>query len=115
MSAQDREIRICSCNATMPLDGAALARALGRGAALPVHNAMCQHELAKFAGDIHGDAIVACTQEQRLLGDAAEEGGRTRTIRFVNIREQAGWSDEARAATPKMAALIAAAALPEPP
>jgi len=111
---QDREIHICSCNRTMPLDGAALARALGRETPLPVHTAMCQHELARFAGEVHGDAIVACTQEQRLLGDAAEESGKTRTIRFVNIRETAGWSAEARGATPKIAALIAAAALPEP-
>jgi ferredoxin len=32
----------------------------------------------------------------------------------VNIREQAGWSAEARAATPKIAALLAAAAVPMP-
>ena len=35
-------------------------------------------------------------------------------IRFVNIRETAGWSDEARAATPKIAALLALAGLPDP-
>src|SRR5262249_50606585 len=35
-------------------------------------------------------------------------------IRFVNIRETAGWSREARAATPKIAALIAMASLPDP-
>jgi hypothetical protein len=58
--------------------------------------------------------IVACTQEQRLFGDVAEEGGKTQTIRFVNIRETGGWSAEAGDATPKIAALIAAAALPEP-
>jgi hypothetical protein len=32
----------------------------------------------------------------------------------VNIRETAGWSAEAKAAGPKMAALIAAAAVPMP-
>jgi ferredoxin len=37
-----------------------------------------------------------------------------RPIRFVNIRETAGWSREARSATPKIAALIAAARLPPP-
>jgi hypothetical protein len=76
---------------------------------------MCQRDLSAFAGAVHGDALVACTQEQRLLGDAADDAGRTRTIRFVNVRETAGWSAEARAATPKMAALLAAAALPDPP
>ena len=115
MTIQDRDVHVCSCNATMPIDGAALARALGREAPLPVHEAMCQRELASFGAAVHGDALVACTQEQRLLGDAAEEAGRTRTIRFVNVRETAGWSAQARGATPKMAALLAAAALPEPP
>ncbi|HEY1325931.1 MAG TPA: 4Fe-4S binding protein [Casimicrobiaceae bacterium] len=115
MSAKDCDLHICSCNATMPLDGPALARALGRDPALPVHRAMCQQGLGKFASEVHGDAVVACTQEQQLLSDAAEEGGKTRTLRFVNIRETAGWSAEARSATPKIAALIAAAALPEPP
>jgi ferredoxin len=115
MSIRDAELFVCSCNHTMPIDGAALARALGREAALPVHSAMCQRELGTFAANVHGDALVACTQEQRLLGDAAEESGKTRTIRFVNLRETGGWSAESPAATPKMAALLAAAALPEPP
>ena len=61
-----------------------------------------------------GDMIVACTQEQRLLGEVAEEAGACATIRFVNIRETAGWSAEAPRATPKIAALLAAAALPDP-
>jgi ferredoxin len=115
VSTTDRELFVCSCNGTMPLDGAALARALGRDAPLPVHGALCQRDLAGFANGVHGDALVACTQEQRLLGDAAEQGGKTRTIRFVNIRETGGWSAEAQAATPKIAALLAAAALPDPP
>jgi len=114
MSAADHTLHVCSCNGTMPLDGAALARALGRDAPLPVHHAMCQRDLATFGANVAGDALVACTQEKRLLGDAAEESGRTRTIRFVNLRETGGWSAEARAATPKMAALLAAAALPAP-
>ena len=37
-----------------------------------------------------------------------------RPIHFVNIREMAGWSAEAKQATPKIAALIAAASLPPP-
>ena len=36
-------------------------------------------------------------------------------IDFVNIRETAGWSKDAKAAGPKMAALLAAAAEPAPP
>jgi len=115
MSMDERDLHVCTCNATMPIDGAALARALGRATPVPVHHAMCQRDLGTFTGAVHGDALVACTQEQRLLGDAADDAGRTRTIRFVNVRETAGWSSESRAATPKMAALLAAAALPDPP
>jgi ferredoxin len=75
---------------------------------------MCQRELAQFSEAAQGDVVVACTQEQRLLGEVAEEGGRAQEIRFVNIRESAGWSAEARAATPKIAALLAMASLPDP-
>ena len=75
---------------------------------------LCQKELAAFAGRAAGDVVVACTQEARLFGDVAEEGGKTQTIRFVNIRETGGWSADAKAATPKIAALLALAGLPEP-
>ena len=113
MSLAGKNLRVCNCNSTMPLDAAALGRALGVPAP-QMHTLMCQRELERFAAAAQGDLVVACTQEQRLLGDVAEDGGRAQTIRFVNIRETAGWSREARAATPKIAALIAMAALPDP-
>ena len=114
MTIADNALHVCNCNGTMPLDGSALARALELAGPLPVYTQLCQKELAAFADRAVGDVIVACTQEARLFGDLAEEGGKTQTIRFVNVREFAGWSAESRAATPKIAALLAAAALPEP-
>jgi ferredoxin len=50
------------------------------------------------------------------LNDETEgaPGPAERPIRFVNIRETGGWSKDAGAATPKLAALIAAAQLPAP-
>ncbi len=114
MSLADKKLHLCSCNGTMPLDGAALARALGRAGPLPVNTMLCQKELGRFADGAAGDVIVACTQEAKLFGDVAEEGGTTQSIRFVNIREAGGWSAEAGAATPKIAALLAQAAMPEP-
>ena len=114
MSAADKTIHVCSCNGTMPLDAAALSRALELSGPLPIHTELCRRELARFAEGAQGDCVVACTQEARLLGDAAEEGGKAQAIRFVNIRETAGWSAEARLANPKIAALLAVAALPEP-
>jgi ferredoxin len=109
----DRTLFLCNCNGTMPLDADAVARAAGLEAA-PLHGAMCQKDLPRFRDAAGGDMLVACTQERHLLGEVAEEGSRVRAIRFVNIRESAGWSAEAPRATPKIAALVAAAALPDP-
>jgi ferredoxin len=114
MTIADRNLHLCSCNGTMPLDAAALARALELSGTPVVRTMLCQKELAAFAGHAAGDVVVACTQEARLFGDVAEEGGKTQTIRFVNIRETGGWSAQAQAATPKIAALLALAGLPEP-
>ena len=108
----------------MPLDGPALARALGPDAALaPVHSLLCRREAVAFqrAAKEGADLLVACTQESRLfleLAEATESAPNLteRPIRFVNIRESGGWSKDAAstAATAKIAALIAAARLPEP-
>ena len=113
MSQAHAKMFLCTCNGTMPLDAAAIAGAAGLASA-PIHSAMCQHELARYKGAATGDMIVACTQEHRLLGEVAQENAGVRTVRFVNVRETAGWSAEARFATPKIAALVAAAALPDP-
>jgi ferredoxin len=113
LTVADKNVFLCTCNGTMPLDAAAIARATG-SQALPLHTAMCQRELGRFKDRAGGDMIVACTQEQRLLGEVADESAGVRSIRFVNIRETAGWSAEAAHATPKMAALLAMAALPDP-
>ena len=108
----------------MPLDGPALSRALGpdAGAGLAqVHSTLCRREAGAFQRAAKGndDLLVACTQESRLFLELNAEtegaaGLAERPIRFVNIREAAGWSKDARAATPKIAALIAAAQLPPP-
>ena len=108
----------------MPLNGPALRQALGAeaGAGLEtVHSTLCRREAGAFQRAAKGsdDLLVACTQESRLflaLNDETEgaPGSVERPIRFVNIRETGGWSKDASAATPKLAALIAAAQLPPP-
>ena len=114
MSFAGRKLFLCSCNGTMPVDGDALAEALELDANPGVHTMLCQRELGRFVAGAQGDIVAACTQEQQLLSDAAFEGGKAQAIRFVNIRETGGWSNEARDATPKIAALLAMAALPDP-
>jgi ferredoxin len=113
---------ICDCNRTMPLDAAALTRALGpKSDGLEfVHSTLCRREAPAFqrAAKSGDDLLIACTQEARLFLElnAQTEGAPSvteRPIRFVNIRESGGWSKDAKAAMPKIAALIAAAQLPE--
>ncbi|MCM5678868.1 4Fe-4S binding protein [Schlegelella sp. S2-27] len=114
---------LCNCNRTMPLDGPALTKALGAdgGAPIPVHTTLCRREAGAFqrAARSGDDLLVACTQESRLFLELNQEtegapGVAERPIRFVNIRETGGWSRDAVGATPKLAALIAAAQLPDP-
>ena len=108
----------------MPLDRPALARALGPDAAeglSAVHSTLCRREAGAFQREAKSgeDLLVACTQERRLFLELASETEgapslQERPIRFVDIREAGGWSRDATGATPKLAALIAAAQLPEP-
>ncbi|KCV44641.1 4Fe-4S binding protein [Bordetella bronchiseptica] len=106
---------ICDCNRTMPLQPEALGQALGE--TLTLHSTLCRREAGAFQAAIRDgqDVVVACTQEKRLFG---ELGGATQgavsPVRFVNIRETGGWSRDAAQAMPKLAALLAAAHLPEP-
>jgi ferredoxin len=107
---------ICNCNRTMPLDGKALGRALKLGNAPHVHTELCRKHLAAFEAAVRNgnDLVVACTQEAPLFDELHEELKGTGAIRFVNIRETAGWSADSKQATPKIAALLALADLPDP-
>jgi len=115
MKPNSPDIKVCNCNRTMRIDGAALGAALGTDIALTVHSELCRKESAAFAAGLAGETcVVACTQEAPLFSELAAAEPGTAELRFVNIRETAGWSAEGAAATPKMAALIALASLPDP-
>jgi len=115
MSLEGKTLKLCSCNGTMRLDAKALAAALKHGAPLTIHRELCRKEAGLFRDALADpELLVACTQEAPLFSELRDAAGSGTELRFVNIREAAGWSAEGRAATPKIAALIAAAALPEP-
>lgn len=102
----------------MPLDaaaGAQLGAALGTPA-LPVATELCRREVSSYLAALDGvdDVVVACTQERSLFAELAQQKNSVAPLRFVNIRETGGWSAQAKNALPKMAALLAAAALPDP-
>ncbi|MDP9880709.1 ferredoxin [Variovorax boronicumulans] len=106
---------ICDCNQTMPLEPKTLGAALAE--TLPLHSSLCRREATSFQRAIQSgdDVVVACTQEKRLFGElATQTPNATSPIRFINIRETGGWSRDAKSAMPKVAALLAAASLPEP-
>jgi ferredoxin len=111
-----RTLMICSCEDTMPLDGKAIQRGCA-GAEISEHRHLCRSQVERFHAMLaKSDAItVACTQEAPLFEEIAADLDYTGDLIFTNIREQAGWSDEAGSAGPKMAALLAAASEPMPP
>jgi ferredoxin len=107
--AEKCTLLVCSCEGTMPLDADAIARGC-RGAQVKTANQLCRAELERFrsAAAAGERLVVGCTQEAPLFTEAAGDGGGP--IAYANVRETAGWSANAAAAGPKMAALLAAAA-----
>ena len=114
MSEASPHLLICSCEKTMPLD----PQAIGRGclAKITQTNQLCGLDLERFKEALADGApiTVACTQEAPLFREIAENFPQAQ-LTFVNIRETGGWSNDAAAAGPKSAALIAAAGEDMPP
>lgn len=107
---------ICDCNRTIPLDAKALGQSLREE--LTLHSSLCRRQAAAFQQAIESgqqEVVVACTQEQRLFTElAGQSEGAVAPLRFVNIRETGGWGRDAQRSGAKIAALLAAAHLPEP-
>ncbi|WP_425099458.1 4Fe-4S binding protein [Tropicibacter sp. S64] len=104
----------CTCEGSQSIDADALSRALGVEVAAPCH-ALCMGNVEAAAAAIGtGDALLCCTQEQRLFEALADELG-AEIPGFTDLRDRAGWSDQGADATPKMAALLADALLPASP
>ena len=107
---------LCNCNRTMSIDPKSIAAALKLEAVPAVASELCRREVSNYEAAVKSgdDILVACTQEAPLfteLGTTLEASGQ---VRFVNIRETAGWSAEGARSAPKMAALLALAAAPQP-
>ncbi|MGA9338398.1 MAG: 4Fe-4S binding protein [Pseudolabrys sp.] len=114
MAEGPRNILICSCEDTVPLDGEKVRRAC-RDSVVIEGRQFCRAELGRVRKAVAGGepVVIACTQEAPLFNEVAEEGGADAPT-FVNIRETGGWAKDAAEAGPKMAALIAATASPAP-
>ncbi|MFP7570111.1 4Fe-4S binding protein [Marivita sp. S2033] len=104
---------LCDCLGSQSVD----ADKIGAATALDptrVFTNLCGTE-ADAAADLmaDGDVVIACAQERAFFEMLAEEIG-AHTPSCVDIRDRAGWSDEASQAGAKQAALLAEAVLPLP-
>jgi ferredoxin len=99
----------------MSPDEAALAKA-GCGGD-PSVNQLCRANLDHFRAALAKGlpVTVACTQEAPLFAEVAAQEAPDLPVAFTNIRETAGWTAQAATSGPKMAALIAAAAVSPAP
>jgi len=107
------KVLVCSCNGTIDLAGARLASGLpGSVEVLPATRELCRREVSRFTDAIVGtdDVVVACTQEAALFSELATAKQALAPVRFVNVRELAGWGEQRAEAGPKIAALVAIAA-----
>jgi ferredoxin len=78
---------------------------------------LCRAQIDRFRAALAtGQPVtVACTQEAPLFREIAEDAGASQPLAFANIRETAGWTAEAAQSGPKMAAILAMAAVEPAP
>jgi ferredoxin len=117
MELKGKRVLICNCEISMPLDGTKLARACGADGGCEVHTQLCRAQIESFKTAVAGGGplVVGCTQEAPLFEETRAELGPDTPVAYANIRERAGWAEQGRNALPKIAALLAEAALDLPP
>ena len=122
MEMRGRRVLLCNCEVSMPLDAGQLetaCAATGAEGKLEINSQLCRAQLGNFQQALLGDrpVLVGCTQEAPLFTEIAAEDRPDAELSFVELRETAGWSDDAGSAdaTAKIAALLAEAALEIPP
>ena len=101
---------LCNCSKSMSLNSEAFD-SVGSVKCTKVHTELCGAQAQRAAellqtADEPENTCVACTQEQTFFAELADDLSLPEPT-FVDLRNRAGWSDEAEAAGPKMAALLA--------
>jgi len=116
--ARQDKVLLCDCAGTMAVDAAAIGAGTGQACA-KIATGLCgaQSHLALAALEAGGPVTIACGQEAAAFEEIAEEIGAAGRLACVDIRDRAGWSEDAArgAAGPKMAALLAGARVSRPP
>jgi len=116
MKIANKTVLICDCEHSMSLDAPGLGAAL-EVAAPVVHSQLCRRQIAAFSQALESGEplLIGCTQEAPIFAETAaayeQDSDSEVSLTFTNLRERAGWSTQGAQATPKIAALIAEAAL----
>ncbi|MFK7753015.1 MAG: 4Fe-4S binding protein [Sedimentitalea sp.] len=109
-----KSLILCDCAGSQQVDRGAIETGCGVSCS-KVFTALCTAQLDHAAEALRaGDAVIACAQEQTVFMELAEELG-VDSPGFVDLRDRAGWSDDAPVVGAKMAALAAEALLPAAP
>jgi len=108
-----KTLLLCDCLGSQSVDAVSIEQSCGM-ACSKVNTALYTDQIDLAAKAIAaGDVTIACQQERRRFEDLATEL-EVEAPGFVDIRDRAGWHDDAGDATPKMAALVAEAHLAAP-
>jgi ferredoxin len=108
-----KTLLVCDCLGSQNVDTAALEVATGLSCGT-CYSSLCTDQIDIAAKAIaEGDIVIACQQEAHRFVALSEDMDAI-APNFVDIRDRAGWTDDAGDTTPKMAALIADAALMPP-
>ncbi len=107
------KLLLCDCLKSQAIDARQIENATGISCS-KIHTELCRAEAPAAQEAIRtGNTIIACGQEWQFFEDIAAELEADVPL-FVDIRDRAGWTDSEAPASPKMAALIADALLPQP-
>lgn len=108
-----KQLILCNCSGTQEIDKTALEEATGLPCST-VHSALCTTQGEQAAAALaQGDALICCRQEHRFFEELAADLNQPQAP-LTDLRDRAGWSDDPRSKLPKMAALMAEAAMDTP-
>lgn len=109
-----KSLILCDCSNTSNVYPDALEGVEGVTCS-KLHTGLCTHQTEAAAKALAGgETIVACQQERALFTELAADLDAPKP-QFVDLRDRAGWSDEAAKSGPKQAALLADALRTPPP
>ena len=115
MKINDKSVLVCDCEGTIKFDKKALSKVF-KGMDLEINTHLCRSQIENFSKSVSEGKpmVVACTQEAPFFIETAAEIEPSTNVSYTNIRERAGWSDDAKGSLPKIKALLTESTLDAP-